>query len=374
MADQDDIYDEDEGTHPLFHAIQDEDMDAIKFIMEAEPSAFSLFYTNWDGTPLIYAITDGKFAEALYIIEHGPEQDWDFETPMGTRNFGRSWSAMEAACTVKRPEIVEALVKRGADPAKINEDWGCTSLNMVLRSYHDDVANDAENVEKIVAFLLTFPSVRANFHNLWKDVEEDPDVSVLGEACTSVCPPSIIKRLLDAGVDATFPGGPGSPLKCMGLPYWEGWWTPARRATAMELRDLIQASIDESIKARLLYRVRRAVDAVKVSLISADIARKQGMSPDEERRQTLDATPAFLRKRVQDSRRMPRVVYGPSVIPRDSSPETKVVEGERAGVLRMAAEELPDELFTQLMEMMVPPGDFARRGEELGAFLERAET
>jgi hypothetical protein len=41
-------------------------------------------------------------------------------------------------------------------------------------------------------------------------------------------------------------------------------------------------------------------------------------------------------------------------------------------VLRLTMD-LPSDLFEDLMQMMVPPGDFAWRGEPLGMLLQREE-
>lgn len=201
MEAQNEVFGEGEGTHPLFHAIQDDQLDTMKQILRDEPGAVSLFYSNWTGTPLIYALLDSKYEAASYIVEHGPEQDWDFETPSGSSS---GFTALEAACMDGQVDIVKALVKRGADPALVTKKFRTTPLRMAL-----DRKNPADKIEEMVAYLLTFPSVRASLHDgtLARNcyVSDGTPVSVLSEACALTDPsPSIVRRLLDAGADATF--------------------------------------------------------------------------------------------------------------------------------------------------------------------------
>jgi hypothetical protein len=385
----------------FFRAIEARSKGLVDEMIQANPSLLAVYDAEWDGTPLIYAILDDDDDEmALHLIGRwGPLLDLDFATPTPVYEFhSKGVTALTTACWWSRPRVVQALVEQGADPTKGMAN-GWTPLSLA-------VAQIRPAAEEIVAYLATIPSVRATFRLLF----EGPDivgldkkrVSILGEACGKCDPsPNMVKLLLSAGADATFPGGGASPLEAVrAVKRWHPERYPAllypeeqaNFAKIVAVEAMLQASIDDSVRARCLFKVGMLHNAAFAIPAAAKDARDKGLSVAVQRQKAIGAAPASLKKRVAEGQVLPRVEVGiqiqtPQLLAEVTkvedaleSPEigTAMLEWLRAtlgmeqelDVLRLTLE-LPDVLFEQLLEMMVPPGDFAWRGEELGAFLAR---
>ena len=95
----------------------------------------------------------------------------------------------------------------------------------------------------------------------------------------------------------------------------------------------------------------------------ADAAKKRELSEKERPQKVLDAAPC-LKARVRTTQSLPLVSF--------QTPAMSPVPTRSACVLEKAVRELPDNLFKDLIEMMVPPANLAWRGEVLGKFLERS--
>ena len=151
-----------------------------------------------------------------------------------------------------------------------------------------------------------------------------------------------------------------------------------------------------SLIARILSKSRAIFDATQAGREARRDAAKKGLPRHEQEEKVLDATPAFLKDRVKRGLVLPTVVVAsspsPVEIPFDAkikwsfggsmltytfpqSEEEEKLAAERmteelVGVTQQVVENgLSDELFKELLDMMVPSG-----GEHFGCVLERWEA
>lgn len=381
--------------HPIYHAIREEDKQKIDELVDKDPSVLAVSAEIWDGTPLIYAILyAGDYPEnkkgdemALHIINHKPQKYWDVVTETTENNnfLYKGMTPLLAACWAEEPEIVKALVERGADPTESNPEVDHAPLTLT-------VYRSSGEAEDILEYLLSFPRVRETLKNP-VGADGGYTTTVLGAACDGCTRATLfmIQQLLHAGADPTY-GGDVSGTSALEIVREEraklikrtnlGTDQQKDIQTLDKMEQMFLRSIDESLRARLLFRVRFVADAVKAISAASQDAWKRGLVPDEQRQKAFDATPECLEKRFEVNGPMPIVLYTdpvPSwavtkcacgcnrfIIP----PSDENAEKART-LLELVVNELSDDLFNGLIKMMVPPGDMAWDGEKLGAFLDR---
>ncbi len=365
--------------HAIYYAIRENDKQRVDQMMRADPKVLAISAAKWDGTPLIYAILEAEDADwgdemAMFIIRHECSQYWGAATQTRTTNFDYAgMTPIMAAVWAEQPAVVQALVARGAEPTEMNPKIGHTPLSLA------GVRHSSAGQE-ILEYLLTFPAVRATIHDPFES-DHGGRTSILGEACGVLRPhntPKVIKILLDAGADPSFPGEDEgkSPLTMLEIPrdfYRRCEECPHKQAEAYaridESEALLRASIDASVRARCLFKARFVDDAAKAIPAAAEAARKDGLSPSAQRRRALDTAPECLKGRVEEQRPLPGVVCD------DAGKGCLEMQGETTSdVLEKAVTGLNDDVFEKLMEMMVPPGDLAWEGEPMGKFLKRLEN
>jgi hypothetical protein len=370
--------------HPIYYAIQNEDKERVDEMIHKDPSVLAVSAAIWDGTPLIYAILDSDVFQkgnemALHIIEHASNKYWDCVTQTATNNFrSGGMTALNAACTCLelRLDTVKALVERGADPTKKDRDVGQTPMSYL-------VWRRSREAEDIMEYLLSLPSVRETLHDVLDGDAFDSKLTYLGMACEgNKRSPLSIKLLMNAGADPTYPGVGSfkSPLKVIRSqkrrlastcrPFTKDMHDEMKKIEVIE--EMFQDSIDASIKARLFFEARFVADAAMAIPAALGSAMVEGMPPFVQRQRALEATPGCLQHRVQ------RNLYEePGTYHDDEQEEEDNEDGDGAEmetkVFHRAVDELPDDLFDDLMELMVPPGDTAWKGEALGNFLKRLQ-
>jgi hypothetical protein len=125
---------------------------------------------------------------------------------------------------------------------------------------------------------------------------------------------------------------------------------------------LLEAAVAEPHRARALFKARSLVDAAIAVPKAAKAARDKGLSLAEEQRLTLAAAPAFLKGRVAWGHELPDVNVG--VVEGEEDEElvacVKYVLGLDGGAGMVS------ELFVELLKMILPKWDYARKGDPLG--------
>lgn len=344
-------------VHAIFNAIDADDRVAVSGMIRQDPGVLSAVIRR-DEPPLFYALSMKLFEMALVILDCGG-QHVDVNVEVLQPGFSPvMWTPLHVACHHVNLKCVKALVERGADPLH-EAAPGYTPLR--------DAVNKGPGSTEVIAYMLRILAVRNHLHVLHEDM------SYLGLVCAG--PPETLARniqlFLDAGADATYPDNGFSPMSQ--LEYEND--DPAAKA-------VLQASIDESLRARHLFRAWFVTDARLGITAAMTQARKQGLGRSRRRRAKVVAAPKCLKDRVRDlwaPRGILRIEWTP--LPRMVStpplPLPKVVFDRRMPhvdkqVIKLTLL-LPRDLFKSLMQMMTPPGDFAWRNERLGKFLERVE-
>lgn len=131
----------------------------------------------------------------------------------------------------------------------------------------------------------------------------------------------------------------------------------------------LEAAVVEPQRGRALFKARALVNASLMAPATSPCLADRAV-PEAVQRVILGmAAPAFLKGRVEAGRALPAVSVG----------EAAAEEGkaEAAAVLRLVVglegPGLPSNVFMELLDMMVPKWDPARKGEPLGAYYERVE-
>lgn len=319
----DDDDDVDEEPNNIFDAIDANNKRAVHAMILADPGVLTI--SKWDETPLFYAIHDKKFDMALHIINCGGEHlDIDAELPDDSGDHPKGYTALHMACFHTHLDLVKLLVDRGANPAhETKPGWMPLS----------DAMNKMGQANEVVEFLLKIPAVRAKLHVLEETGYSPLTLATCGSSIERVA--RNIKLLLDAGADPTYPSGCHYPL-CQ-LKYDHRSAPPDTLAVPVAS---LQGAIDDCMRVRLLFKAYRLVNSPTASGTRIDVpSAATTVSPAEES-------------------------------------ENMDTKERRTEVLRFALgmrndSNLPHELFTELMMMMVPRHDPSWRGEKLGGLLER---
>ena len=123
--------------------------------------------------------------------------------------------------------------------------------------------------------------------------------------------------------------------------------------------EFLRSIMDRSITVRRLYKALAIGDTPQAMRRAREEAARQGMSPDEQEEKALAAA-KFLRGRVEGKQELPTVV----VTPADVIERTLVAK-------HLAEEGLTNDLVGELMDMLLPVSDSARRGKPLGHMIEQ---
>jgi len=370
----------DDDVDAIYFAIKNKNKALVDEIIEVVPGVLNRVVPHWDGTPLMYTITsadktredpegDPDFIDlALHIIECGG--DLTVATQDMTTNYWIGFTALQAACACTGPgleEFVEALLAKGVDPAQ--DAIGLFQvLKLVLHNDHEDAA-------KVLQKLVALPAVKAALPTL---IGGDDHGDYGGR---SILVPAVdlfvykhdrdvmLKILLDAGVDPTYPGS--------GLTVLDELEFCAQNSDAKykkhehvadAMKHMVRASIDASLRARWFFRLWLVADAADAIPAAIQHAQEKGLAADVQQQKVVEAAPACLAGRVRSGSDLPTVcrTSEKDFLYQFMEPEPLDV----AEVLQFALS-LPHDVFMTLMGMMVPPGDLAWQGEELGALLGR---
>lgn len=161
--------------------------------------------------------------------------------------------------------------------------------------------------------------------------------------------------LINAGADPTLPPGDYSPLA---------------RAKAAGYQDSVRfmTEVLELYRVRALHKARCLIDAGNAVLKAGKDAEDAGLGgtvQQEERK--VAAAPVYLKGRVERGAVLPSVVGGEGDEGRgkERAAVAFVLGMEEGG---KGGKSLPDELYEELIEYMVPSSDPARRGRPLGVY------
>ena len=162
---------------------------------------------------------------------------------------------------------------------------------------------------------------------------------------------STVQLLLDAGADPTIPEGDRSPLNI------------TANGGHQEIVALLTHAIAEPERSRYLHKARCLVDACyEIRKAQSD---NRSLPQAQQRQRMVDAAREWLKGRVGRGEPLPRVQVNEHEDEGDEEEECEKRRGVLAYALGMEGgargEGLPREVFVELLEMLVPAWDEARR-------------
>jgi hypothetical protein len=135
---------------------------------------------------------------------------------------------------------------------------------------------------------------------------------------------------------------------------------------------LLQAAIAETHRARVLFKARGIIDTAAAVPKAFKSAAEKGLSMVQQQRAALGPAPPHLKGRIAWATELPRVDVGGQEDEEELAACVKYALGLEGGggVVLVEGQEpavgmLP-ELFVELLELLVPKWDPARKGQPLG--------
>ena len=280
-------------------------------------------------TALHNAIIEGNTSVVRFLIDQHPPgtlnvRDNEGATPLMWA-ASKDISPLEPADEQGRVvlDMVEALVAAGADMEAADEE-GCRALHYAILVKHEAVA----------LFLIQRGcDVHGQGHN------RSPFMLAVDRGLVDVGEMLLSKGAVNLGQVHDFD-------------------VDDYHVTLEFLRPIM----DRSIALRRLYMAVMIGDAPQAMRRAREEAARQGLSPREQEEKALAAA-TFLRGRVEGNQELPSV----GVSSADDSMRTLVAK-------HLAEVGLIEVLVGELMYMLVPVSDSARRGEPLGHMIEQWEA
>jgi ankyrin repeat protein len=371
-----------EGDNPLMLAAEERMLDVVKALVAAGADVMA---ADGNGnTALHHAIRSKHEAVALFLIERQPPGTLDVRDDKGN-------TPLMLAAKKGMLDTVKKLVAWGADMVAADAG-GFTALLKSIIYVHEAVA--IYLIDQHLPGVLNMheeggltPLMCAAIKGMLDTVEAlvaaGADMEAADQEGRRVLHHAIRSKnkrvalfLIQRGCDVRGQGQDRTPFMLAVDHGLEDVGDMLLSKGAVDLDQLDDFDVDDyddtveflrpimarSLAVRRLYKALRVSDTPQAMRRAREEAARQGMPPEEQEEKALAAAPTCLRGRVEGNRELPTA----AVPAAEGSVRTLVAT-------HLAEEGLTNDLVGELMDMLLPLSDSARRGKPLGHMIEQWE-